>query len=119
VVYAISAGHGGGMYMDTRQVEEVFLTAAQSLFAVAVLANLSFSVLEAAVVFLLFSTQLFFTDPEFRFYYSIFYVVVAVGLMLVNGDTRDGVCRLFARTPATQSSSGAETSHCIDGKERD
>jgi cation:H+ antiporter len=119
VVYAISAGHGGGMYMDTRQVEEVFLTAAQSLFAVAVLANLSFSVLEAAVVFLLFSTQLFFTDPEFRFYYSIFYVVVAVGLMLLNGDTRDGVCRLFARTPATQSSSGAETSHCIDGKERD
>jgi cation:H+ antiporter len=72
VVYAISAGNPGAMHMDSRQVEEIFLTAAQSLFAVAILANLSFSVIEAGAVFVLFSTQLMFTDPQFRFYYSVF-----------------------------------------------
>ena len=105
IVYAVSAGNAGGMQMDTRQVEEVFLTAAQSLFAVAVLANLSFSVLEAAIIFVLFSTQLIFPDPEFRFYYSIFYVLVAVGLVFANKGAREGVCGLFVRAPATPFSS--------------
>jgi cation:H+ antiporter len=99
VVYSISAGNIGGMHMDDRQVEELFLTAAQSLFAVAVLANLSFTLLEATIVFLLFSTQLFFPDPHFRFYYSIFYVILAVGLVIVKKDVRDGLCGLFSRAP--------------------
>src|SRR6266480_1197960 len=38
IVYAVSAGSAAGMRMDARQVEEMFLTAAQSIFAVAVLA---------------------------------------------------------------------------------
>ena len=37
--------------MDQRQIEEMFLTAAQSLFAVAILANLSFSLGEVIVIF--------------------------------------------------------------------
>jgi len=99
VVYSISAGNIGGMHMDDRQVEELFLTAAQSLFAVAVLANLSFTLLEATIVFLLFSTQLFFPDPHFRFYYSIFYILLAVGLVVVKKDVRNGLCGLFSRAP--------------------
>jgi cation:H+ antiporter len=97
VVYAVSAGNPGAMHMDARQVEEMFLTAAQSLFAVAILANLSFSLMEALAVFVLFSTQLLFTDPQFRFYYSIFYVVLAIGLVLLKKDARNGVCGLFSR----------------------
>jgi cation:H+ antiporter len=85
--------------LDQRQVEEMFLTAAQSLFAVAVLANLSFTLLEATVIFLLFSTQLFFPDPQFRFYYSIFYVLLAVGLVIIKKDVRNGLCGLFSRAP--------------------
>jgi len=100
VVYSISAGNIAGMQIDDRQMEELFLTAAQSLFAVVVLANLSFSLMEATVIFLLFSTQLLFPDPQFRFYYSIFYVLLAVALVLVNKDTRQGLRRLFRRAPA-------------------
>src|SRR5262245_49127211 len=100
VVYAVSAASSDGMQMDDRQVEEMFLTAAQSLFAVAVLANLSFSLFEAIVIFALFSTQLLFTDPQFRFYYSFFYVVLAVGLVLIKKDVRNGLCGLFSRSPA-------------------
>ena len=101
IVYAVSAGSAGGMHMDARQVEEMFLTAAQSIFAVAVLANLSFSLLEALIVFVLFSTQLLFPDPQFRFYYSFLYVVLAVGLVLVKKDVRDGFVALFSRASAS------------------
>ena len=97
IVYAVSAGSAGGMHMDARQVEEMFLTAAQSIFAVAVLANLSFSLLEALIVFVLFWTQLLFPDPQFRFYYSFLYVVLGVGLVLVKKDVRDGFVALFSR----------------------
>jgi cation:H+ antiporter len=98
VAYAISAGEITPMRMDPRQVEEVFLTAAQSIFAVAVLANLSFSLLEATMIFALFSTQLLFPDPDFRFYYSFLYVILAVGLVLVKKDARDGLCSLLSRS---------------------
>jgi cation:H+ antiporter len=97
VVFAVSAGRMGPMELDQRQVEEMFLTAAQSLFAVAILANLSFSIGEALIIFVLFSTQLFFTDPQFRFYYSFLYVVLAVGMMLFNKDARRGVAGLLSR----------------------
>jgi hypothetical protein len=97
VVFAVSAGRMGPMELDQRQVEERFLTAGPSLFAVAILANLSFSIGEALIIFVLFSTQLFFTDPQFRFYYSFLYVVLAVGMMLFNKDARRGVAGLLSR----------------------
>jgi cation:H+ antiporter len=45
------------MALDARQCEEVFLTAAQSLFGVVVLSNLRFSVREALILFVLFTVQ--------------------------------------------------------------
>jgi len=97
VVFMVSAGRLGPMEMDQRQIEEMFLTAAQSLFAVAILANLSFSLFEAAVIFVLFSTQLFFPDPQFRFYYSFLYIFLAIGLVVGKKDARAGVLGLFSR----------------------
>jgi cation:H+ antiporter len=98
VVFAISAGRMGPMELDQRQIEEMFLTAAQSLFAVAILANLSFSLGEALIIFLLFSTQLFFPDPEFRFYYSFLYVALAVGMIVFKKDVRRGVAGLVSKS---------------------
>jgi cation:H+ antiporter len=108
VVFAVSAGRLGPMELDQRQIEEMFLTAAQSLFAVAILANLSFSLVEAAIVFLLFSTQLFFPDPLFRFYYSFLYVVLALGMVLLKRDARQGVVGLFNRAPSPQALKSSE-----------
>jgi cation:H+ antiporter len=102
VVFAISAGRLGPMEMDQRQIEEMLLTAAQSLFAVAILANLSFSLVEATVIFVLFSTQLFFPDPLFRFYYSFLYIALALGIVLLKKDVRQGILGLFDRAPRTQ-----------------
>jgi cation:H+ antiporter len=102
VVYAVSARGLGAMEMDQRQVEEMFLTGAQSLFAVAILANLSFSLMAAIVIFALFATQLLVPDPAFRYYYSIFYAGLAVVLVAGKKDTRDGVFGLFSRGAATE-----------------
>jgi cation:H+ antiporter len=102
VVFAVSAGRLGPMEMDQRQVEEMFLTAAQSLFAVAILANLSFSLGEAAIIFVLFSTQLFFPDPLFRFYYSFLYIALALGMVLLKRDARQGIVGLFSRVSSPQ-----------------
>lgn len=102
VVYAVSAGRVTPMEMDTRQVEEMLLTAAQSLFAVAVLANLSFSLFEAVLIFLLFSTQLLIPDPNFRYYFSFLYIVLAVGLVALKRDSRQGLVTLFVRSRSGQ-----------------
>jgi len=57
VVFAISAGVFHGLPLDTLQREELFLTAAQSVFAVAVLTNRSISVREAFALLGLFLAQ--------------------------------------------------------------
>ncbi|MGH7826130.1 MAG: sodium:calcium antiporter [Candidatus Binatia bacterium] len=103
VVYAISAGRLGPMEMDARQAEEILLTAAQSLFAVAILVNLSFSLTEAGIIFVLFSTQLVIPDPAFRYYYSFLYIILAVGLFVLKRDSRQSVLGMFsvARGPHT------------------
>jgi cation:H+ antiporter len=57
IVFAVSAGHLSGLPLDSLQREELFLTAAQSVFAIAVLANRSMSVREAWMLFGLFIGQ--------------------------------------------------------------
>ena len=60
IVFLIAAGSFGftdGLPMDTQQKQEIFLTGAQSVFAVAILANLSISVREALWLFGLFWAQ--------------------------------------------------------------
>jgi cation:H+ antiporter len=57
VVFAISAGAFSGLPIDAVQREELFLTAAQSVFAVAILSNRSISVREAFTLLGLFLGQ--------------------------------------------------------------
>ena len=57
IVFAVSAGALHGLPLDSLQREELFLTAAQSVFAIAVLANRSMSVREAWALFGLFMAQ--------------------------------------------------------------
>jgi cation:H+ antiporter len=102
LVYAVSAGRVAPMVMDSRQVEEILLTAAQSLFAVAVLANLSFSLAEAFIIFILFSTQLLIPDPAFRYYYSFLYIILAVGLFVLKRDSREAIRGLFSKGASAQ-----------------
>lgn len=40
LVYSVASGHVAALRLDSRQVEEIFLTAAQSLYEIAVLCDL-------------------------------------------------------------------------------
>jgi len=94
-------------------VQEVLLTAAQSLFAVAVIANLSFSLLEAVVVGALFATQLFFPSPTVRYVYCGVYVVLTLVLLVKNKDTRRGFFDLRRLRPAPSSPDGTPASGAL------
>ncbi|HXF71583.1 MAG TPA: sodium:proton exchanger [Actinomycetota bacterium] len=57
IVFAVASGSAHGLPIDVVQREEILLTAAQSFFAVAILANLSISAREAWLLFVLFWAQ--------------------------------------------------------------
>ncbi len=84
IAFSIAAGQFdffGGLPLDHRQREEIFLTAAQSAFAIAVFANLRMSAWEATSLFVLFATQLFLTDERVRLVYSVVYLVLCLLLL--------------------------------------
>jgi cation:H+ antiporter len=83
IAYAISSGSLDPLPTDTRQAEEVLLTAAQSLLAVVLLINLRMTLWEAAVLFVLFLAQ--FLTPHSvvpRDAFTIMYFIAA-GIFLV------------------------------------
>ena len=57
IVFALASGSLHGLPIDSVQREELFLTAAQSFFALAVLLTLSITLREAALLFGLFWAQ--------------------------------------------------------------
>jgi cation:H+ antiporter len=91
VVYMISRGAMTPMHLDARQVEEVFLTAAQSLFAVSVLANLTISKFEASMLLFLFLAQFGFESTEIRLGFAIAYTAFALVLFIIKRDVRSGL----------------------------
>ncbi len=66
IVFAISSSSLHGLPIDAIQREELFVTAAQSVFAVAVLANRRISVTEACTMLGLFMVQLVTKLPLFE-----------------------------------------------------
>ncbi len=96
LAFNLSAGHLGAMHLDARQIEEIFLTAAQSFFAVAVLANLSFSLVEAGLMLALFASQLLFTDPVSRHLYAIVYLLLAATWLIASRSSRQGLAAMVA-----------------------
>ena len=95
LAYCLSAGHLGAMHLDARQVEEIFLTSAQSLFAVSVLANFKFSIREALVLMVLFGVQMVIPVPAIRYLFAGLYVVLTIGMVLSFGSRRRAIKRLF------------------------
>ena len=81
LAFGISAGQMKALPLDPRQVVEMLLTTAQSVFALVILMNFDFSILEAGVLAFLFCTQLFFTQPWVRYLYSVVYVLLALWVL--------------------------------------
>ncbi|WP_267642565.1 sodium:calcium antiporter [Haloarchaeobius amylolyticus] len=57
IVYSFALGEVGTLPFDSKQAAEIWITAAQSLFAIAIITNFEISVREAVLLLVLFSTQ--------------------------------------------------------------
>jgi cation:H+ antiporter len=76
LVFSIASGHVRTFVLDSRQMHEMFLTSAQSIFAVAVLVNLRLGRLESILLVVLFAAQLIFEN--IRIEIGIVYIVLAL-----------------------------------------
>jgi cation:H+ antiporter len=94
MVYSISGQHLQPMMLDDRQVEEMFLTAAQSLLALVVLSNLRFGLGEAFLLMGLFALQFVFPTPQVRLLLATGYVIIAVAY-LIKPSCRRAIADLF------------------------
>ncbi len=82
VVYSLSLGGIGALPLDHRQSEELLLTAAQSLFAIAVILNLRVSVPEPLLILALFLVQFFIPGVGGRVELSVVYIVLSLILFI-------------------------------------
>lgn len=89
--YAISLGSAKPLHLDGRQVEEVLLTAAQSAFAIAVLANLTISRAEALGLLVLFAAQFGFESTAVRYGFSAVYLALFVLIFVTSRPARQGL----------------------------
>ncbi len=72
------------MPLDYLQREEIFLTAAQSLFGTMLLINLRLSIWEGLLLFSLFFAQFLIPVPEIRFALAIVYVIFSLILIFLH-----------------------------------
>ena len=84
VVYSVSLGYYGALPMGQRQMGEIWLTAAQSYFALALLADLRISVREALALLSLFVIQLYpaFHTFEWLLVFTGIYLVLGTALLI-------------------------------------
>ncbi|MGH3776100.1 MAG: sodium:proton exchanger [Pseudonocardiaceae bacterium] len=116
VVFALSAGTTDGLPIDTQQRLELLLTAAQSLFAVAILVNLSLTTSGALGLLSLFSVQFVvsITAPQavnqtVIIVLSAVYIALAIGQFIRRRRQtvqviRDGLVTPFAALERSPSS---------------
>ncbi len=83
LIYSISAFKLQALPLDSRQSEEVLLTAAQSLFGLAVLIDLRISWKEAIALFSLFTIQLLLPSVEVRYLISALYIALALPMLVL------------------------------------
>ncbi|MFT4882840.1 MAG: cation:H+ antiporter [Natronomonas sp.] len=71
VVYSVALGRYGALPFDPKQSAEIWLTAAQSFFAISILINFEISVREAVVLLVLFSSQVLIEFVLIRDYVAL------------------------------------------------
>jgi cation:H+ antiporter len=91
IVYSLGVGRLGAMHLDFRQDHEIWLTAAQSIFAVAILTNLRISWYGALLLVALFSVQL--VVAEIRMEVFAIYLVLALVILIRDRKHLPGVVK--------------------------
>jgi cation:H+ antiporter len=98
LVYSIASGRPATLPLDGRQAMELFLTSAQSLFAVVLIVALALDWKGALALFALFIGQLLAPWPGVDLAFAVAYVVLAIALLVFDASRRTGLLSLPAET---------------------
>lgn len=114
VVHSIALGQYGTLSFDARQAAEIWITAAQSFFAIAVLLNFEISVREALAILLLFLSQVIIefliirdvidfhlTSHELLLVYTGVYLLLGAALFITRWVSFRGLVRDAKHTITT------------------
>lgn len=113
IAYAISSGGWHGLPLDARQNEEMFLTAAQSVFAVAVVLSLSLSLREAGLLFGLFAVTFVVSSTEVRMAAAILYLMLTV-VMIATERSQIGAIWRSARDTLEETNASVRERHAAN-----
>jgi cation:H+ antiporter len=94
LVYSIALGAPEPLPLDERQVMELFLTGAQSLFAVVLIIVLSLDWKGALALFVLFMGQLLSPAEGVHLWFAGAYIVLAIFLLVFDSQRRAALMRL-------------------------
>lgn len=83
LAYSLGLLRFSDMPLDMIQREEIFLTAAQSLFGTIIIADLKLSVWEGLWLFSMFFAQFLIPIPEIRFALAILYLIFSIILLVL------------------------------------
>ncbi len=97
IVYSASVGSPAALPLDDRQAQEVLLTAAQSLFAIVLLASLHLGPRGALALFVLFTTQLVLPFAAVRLIFSFVYILAVILIVAFSGQQRRALIALPRR----------------------
>ncbi len=84
IVFSIASGKITALPLDLRQDHEIWLTAGQSIFAIAILANLRISWYGAVLLGILFLAQLIFSEIRME----VMWIYIVFGALILARDRR-------------------------------
>ena len=84
IAYSVSFGHAAVVPLDSQVTDEIFLTAAQSVFGMALLLTFRFGLWEAIALAILFLVQFFIPVEGIRLIIAWLYLALATGFLLLN-----------------------------------
>jgi len=121
VVYSLALGQYGALPFDLKQSGEIWLTAAQSFFAISLLINFEISVREAIALLVLFLTQVFsefllirgilelpISDYQLLLVFTGVYIVLGLALFVARRKALGGILRQSAGTVSDAFSSSGD-----------
>jgi len=91
IAFSLGLGEAHALPLNDRQQAEIFLTFAQIIFAVVLIAKLRIGWMGAAVLGLVFVTHLVFNTTEARYIYGIIFFVLTAGMMIAQPEHITGL----------------------------
>jgi len=99
IAYSLGKGEIAALDLHSRPQEELLITSAQSLFAIALLSKLRFTLTEAMVLFGLFALQLCLPFGGVRYVFSGIYFLLVLVLGFGSSERRSDLSRLLRFGP--------------------